>query len=368
MGDMNDQILYNRIRSKYVPGRISLRAITASRLQGWAAAAGVIIGAALFIGPWLWDELQEALHKKFVPMPPSSMPRTSPMWWDNEWRKGATSWRVGETDVNFYQSIYRFVRAQTGRDLSTAETFIASHPDPTVAKKVNCKTKEGELQSPPEVLVPLCGDSLIIRTMGAQGYDVHGVESSETAVRSLVERTELVLPIEAYKRVHVHWDDFFSSSLWEGPLRGKKFDIIYERQAMTSLNRDQRPNYVYLLKQALKDDGLIYVEGIFRTGRVKGNKIRGPPYSLSHKELEYFFPTSEGYFVRCEEKVDAMSRLSREDRILQRVPRELYVTPFNCVVFRSAGVNLKERDAFVSAQVEKAQKTAINTQKVASVS
>ncbi|CCW68474.1 unnamed protein product [Phytomonas sp. Hart1] len=354
--DIPEDALFNRIRKKHVPFRIFRRAITMSRLQSWTLMVGVLGGAAFFIGPWLWDEIQEATHKKFIPLPPSSMPRTSPTWWENEWQKGNPLWRHGEDASDFYKAVYNFIWSQTGRDLSTAERFIASNPDPKVAQGAKCKTKDGELKALPEVLVPLCGDSLIIRTMGIQGYDVHGIEVSETAVRSLVQRTELLLPIQSYKNIHIHWDDFFSTSLWEGPLKGKKFDIIYERQGITSLNRDQRPNYVYLLKQALKDDGLIYVEGIFRTGRVKGNKVRGPPYSLSHKEIEYLFPTSEGYFVRCEEKVSAMSRLSLEDRVLRRVPQELYVTPFKCVVFRAAGVNLKERDAFVSAEAEKCRK------------
>ncbi|KAH8607252.1 putative Thiopurine S methyltransferase (TPMT) [Trypanosoma vivax] len=108
---------------------------------------------------------------------------------------------------------------------------------------------------------------------------------------------------------------------------------------MTSLNRDQRDDYVALLKRALADDGVIYVEGIFRTGRVSGNKVQGPPFSLSRRELRQLFPQEEGYLVQCEERNDAMTKLSREDRVLQRVPRELYVTPFHCAVFKEQSVN-----------------------------
>ncbi|EPY17077.1 hypothetical protein STCU_10834 [Strigomonas culicis] len=114
---------------------------------------------------------------------------------------------------------------------------------------------------------------------------------------------------------------------------------------MTSIDRERRPDYAYLLKRALKDDGVLYVEGCFRTGRVRGNKVKGPPYGLSRAELEQLFPVAQGYHVRCEERTDAMQLLRREDRVLRRVPRELYVTPFSCVVFGEKAVNLERRAA-----------------------
>ncbi|KAG5485821.1 hypothetical protein LSCM1_07234 [Leishmania martiniquensis] len=387
--EIDDQVLLNRLRKPRPKGALFFKAITAGRMQGFVAAGGIVIGAAVFLGPWLWEEVQEMLGNKYVPLPPSKMPRTSPEWWENEWRKMNPLWRAGESMDDFFVGPYRFVKEQTGRDMSSASDFVRTSPSPSsssgVARKqqqlgflyrlthalhrseasatstcataasggVETHRKGGESRrtsasavmqpKPPQMLVPLCGDSPIIRTAALQGFEVDAVDSSQTAIQAAVRRTEEGLPQEFYSKIRLHWKNFFSAELWEGPLKDRSYDVIYERQGMTSLNREQRSDYAYLLKRVLKEDGLIYVEGIFRTGRVRGNKLMGPPYSLSKRELEQLFPLSEGYYVRCEEKTDAMQQLSREDRILKRVPKELYVTPFSCVVFREATVNLRTR-------------------------
>ncbi|CAJ1006011.1 putative Thiopurine S-methyltransferase (TPMT) [Leishmania naiffi] len=383
--ELEDQVLLNRLRKSRPKSIFSLKALTTSRMQGFVAAGGIVLGAAVFLGPWLWGEVQELMGNRYVPLPPSQMPHTSPEWWENEWRKMNPLWRAGESMSDFFVGPYRFVKEQTGRDMSSAADFVRTSPSPspavpggqqygfldrltrmfhrsaspTTSTCITTISREGisskgenshrasasavMLPNSPQMLVPLCGDSPIIRTAALQGFEVDGVDSSQTAIQSAASRTEEGLPRVLYSKIHLHWKNFFSPELWEGPLKEKKYDVIYERQGMTSLNREQRPDYAYLLKRAMKDDGLIYVEGIFRTGRVKGNKLMGPPYSLSKRELEQLFPLSEGYYVRCEEKTDAMQQLSRENRILKRVPKELYVTPFSCVVFREATVNLRTR-------------------------
>ncbi|RNF04340.1 hypothetical protein TraAM80_05235 [Trypanosoma rangeli] len=108
---------------------------------------------------------------------------------------------------------------------------------------------------------------------------------------------------------------------------------------MTSLNRDQREDYAYLMKQALAEDGVMYVEGIFHTGRVQGSTVHGPPFALSQRELKRLFPEKDGFLVRCKETNDAITKLSRENRILQRIPKELYATPFHCAVFQVRSVD-----------------------------
>lgn len=374
--ELEDQVMMNRMRRSKMRGMFSLRTLTSSRMQGYVAAGGIVVAAAVFIGPWLWEELRELMGSKYVPLPPSHMPHTSPEWWENEWRKMNPMWRAGESVSTFFVGPYRFVKAQTGRDMSSAADFARTAPTSSTRASATEGTAAGSgwvwhrmthvfsrspsasaaattgaalpggssASPPPRMLVPLCGDSPILRTAALQGYEVDAVDAAQTAIQAAVCRTEEGLPAECYARVHLHWKNFFAPELWEGPLKGRRYDVIYERQGMTSLNREQRPDYAYLLKRAMKEDGVIYVEGIFRTGRVKGNKLSGPPYSLSKRELEQLFPHSEGFYVRCEEKTDAMQQLSRENRVLKRVPRELYVTPFSCVVFREAAVNLQTRE------------------------
>ncbi|EPY27381.1 hypothetical protein AGDE_10794 [Angomonas deanei] len=359
-------ILFDRVKDKSGRNPFSIRALTFSRMQGVVAAVGVLGTFAFFLGPWMVDEWREALGYKFIPVEPTHMPRMSPMWWENEWRKMNPVWRKGESTDNFYVPHFEFIKQQTGRDLATAEDFINSHPNK--AKRVLHQASSwwrGWFRSPtsssppkesrPLVLVPLCGDSPIMRELAKLGYEVDAVECSSTAMKAAVERSERTLPAELFPYIHLIWEDFFSPKLWDTTLKGKKYDVIYERQGITSINRDQRSDYAFLLKQALKDDGILYVEGIFRTGRVKGNKVAGPPFGISRKEIQHLFPTSQGYHVRCEEKTDAILSLSRDNKVLRRVPKELYVTPFDCVVFKENAVNLELRDKLKAESENRAE-------------
>lgn len=383
-GEQSASLLINRIREnrrknrpKGAPGFFNFRAITASRLQGYVVAGGILLGAGIVLGPWLIHEYKEFLGLHWTPLDPSHMPALSCEWWESEWRKMNPVWRRGESEDGFYEAPFHFIEEQTGRDVHSAETFRATHPSATSSSSSSSAT------APPRVLIPLCGDTPLLRHMAMMGYQVDGIDSSQTAMRAAVERTERGLPRELFSRVRLHWADFFSPELWEtgGPLHrpqqeeAKKakgsaknipphptYDIIYERQGLTAIPLSQRPDYAHLLQRALKPDGVLYVEGIFRTGRVANNKQAGPPFGLSRRELKSLFPEStetissatgrpsKGFHVVCEEKNDALAQLSREDRVLRRVPKELYVTPFHCVVFRDEAVNNERMKILLSRE------------------
>lgn len=517
-------ILINRIRAnrkkRYGPGGgngglrsfFRLRAVTASHLQTYVILGGMVFGAAVVLGPWMIREYKELLGLYYTPLDPSHQPGLSVQWWESEWRKMNPTWRRGESVDDFYEAPFAFVASRTGRDIHSAASFRQTHPsyrDPPLPSPRSGLTgklhdyffsfrkssggqpapprgKEETDANPPRVLIPLCGDTPLLAHFAAQGYQVDGIDGSQTAIRAAVERTERVLPMSLFHRVRLHWDDFFSPALWEkkgplalvpstervtgedapmegkrrsgeesgteesmsstllvhsprhaphrgasssssptlydrvdqgddpatrphaghraeGPLLSPTFDLIYERQGLTSVPFAQRENYAYLLQRALKPDGILYVEGIFRTGRVANNKHAGPPFGLSRKELRRLFgavpstssdapsldPSSSspstsashvatdpleeghgsgsnastmaikkgtgkkptkmnqggerdlfsGFEVECEERNDALTMLSREDRVLRRIPKELYVTPFHCVIYRKGAVN-----------------------------
>lgn len=364
----SETILLNRLRKNRQKSKAGgrgffsyFRAVTASRLQGAVVAGGIVLGSAIVLGPWLIDEYKEMLGLHYIPLPP--LPSMSPEWWECEWRKMNPVWRRGEAGEGaFYHGAYDYVRRVTGRDMSSADAFLSTKPG---AEKGRSK-REAAAPSP-QALVPLCGDSAILYTLVHQGYEVDGVDCSETALRAATERVERMIPRGDFNKIDLHWSDIFAPQLWErrtGELataqagrRGAaaaassssspsspRYDVIYERQGFSSLPPQQREDYAQLLQQALKPDGVMYVEGIYRTGRVANNKHGGPPYEVSRRDLKQYFPEASGFHVRCEEKNDALALLSRESRVLQRVPKELYVTPFHCAVFRDLAVNAAERD------------------------
>ena len=167
---------------------------------------------------------------------------------------------------------------------------------------------------------------------------------------------------EMEERLRKFQEDYITkenSSLFDMPplsrgIKDEKYDFIYDRQGITAVNPADRGNYAYLLKKSLKEDGILFIEGTFRTGRVKGNRIRGPPFQLNERQLAELFPPHQGYNVKCDSEVpDRMFSIDRENRILGRIPKSLYVTPIPCVVWKKAAEDtsrLRELAAAKKAQ------------------
>lgn len=310
--------------------------VTTSRLQVWIIIGTFIVGSGIVLGPYLFEETMELLGHNYILQAPATLHHTSPQWWENEWRKMNIWWRRGECREEFHKESYQLIEDATGKKMQNPASFFAG------AKKM----MKGSGEALPKALVPLSGDSPIVRLLAEQGYEVDAVDCSETAIRTCVEKTELGLARSLFSRIHLHHENFFSPKLWALDHFGDKgqFDFIYDRMALSCVNREERADYTYLLKKALKPDGVLYVEGVFRTGRVKGNKVRGPPFGLSHAELVDMFPERDGYFVECRDKQDAaIALLDRESKVLRKVPKELYVTPFPCVVYREASMTAAKR-------------------------
>jgi SAM-dependent methyltransferase len=348
--EVESQIAYKQLldKRKRAPG---LSGWGVNQYMTWLVAGGVILGGAVVLGPWIVDETKAAFGYNATIVDASYLPEYTPEWWENEWRKMLIKWRRGEYVANFHAPSYDYIKSIVGRDMAMeprqrfAQRVGPSTPPSWWRKLIGQgdggrkKDIAAALANKPRALVPMCGDSPILRVLTEQGYQVDGVDSSETAIRTAVEKLEAVLPASAFSSLTLHYKNIFAPSLWNNDLAGRQYDFIYDRQALSALNPSQREDYVFLIKQALKDDGILYVEGIFRTGRVKGNKIRGPPFGLSRAQLRDLFPEQEGFFVQCQDAEDnAISLLDTQSKVLRRVPKELHVTTFPCVVFREAGI------------------------------
>lgn len=341
--DVNKQLFYRSFLARR-DNKGWLKTWTTSRKLNWTLVFVFSVGGGLLFGPWAWTEMNEALGYNVTIVSPSHMVRTTPLWWENEWRVAQCPWRRGESFDEFYKEPFAYIQEVTGRDIAAS-----SGPSVVTQGTANRSSFFGKRKSANDTtakpasmraLVPLCGDTPMLLQLARLGYSVDGVDCSETALKNAVERTELLLRKEEYSRINLHWSDIFNSVLWNKELANVKFDLIWDRQALSALNPEQRSDYAYLMKQALKDDGVMYVEGIFRTGRVKGNKVRGPPYGLSRANLRELFPEREGFFVQCKDvEDDAVTKLDTESRVLRRVPKELYTTSYPCVVYRSQALN-----------------------------
>ena len=296
----------------------------------------------------------------------------SAKWWSNQWRKGAVEWRAGESEPDFFVSNFDWILKVTGRNMLSPPVVPVTEDEKGSMKTFH---RKGMFKA----LVPLCGDSPIIRVLAERGYFVHGIECSEVAMQSLSRYLKIYLPKDLTWNIKLHWADFYDPELWsvspagldpdqqkerdrkpkieplatdyttetnslfmppvEEGLKGEKFDFIYDRQAMSTYHPSAREDYAFMLKRVLKDDGVLFVEGIFRTGRVKGNKVKGPPYGLSESQLSQLFPPTEGFSVKCDTSVpDNLFSLDKAHALLGSIPKELHSTPIPCVVWKPAMV------------------------------
>ena len=166
------------------------------------------------------------------------------------------------------------------------------------------------------------------------GYEVDAVDVSDLAIRGLVEETEPLLTIRMIRNVHLHLDDVFGAEFWRKLGLGR-FDVIYDRQGISAVNPRDREDYAFLLRRALKPEGVIVLEGNYRTPHVRGNKSRGPPFDLSEAELKRLFPEHDGFEVKCKDLPDEFLKdFGPEVRVTGKVYKEHWATQFPCVAYR----------------------------------
>ncbi len=147
-------------------------------------------------------------------------------------------------------------------------------------------THFSSLNIPPgrRVFVPLCGKSLDLGWLLAQGYAVAGAELSELAVTQLFLELEIEPTIsEVGKHKHFHGEkiDIFVGDLFDlsrevlGPV-----DAVYDRAALVALPETMRVQYTTHLKTitSLAPQLVIGYE-------YDQTVVPGPPFSVTPDEL-----------------------------------------------------------------------------------
>lgn len=201
-------------------------------------------------------------------------------------------------------------------------------------------------------LVPLAGDSMISYHLANRGFVVDAVDCSSIAFDNYEVKVRQSDPHDILaRRINVFWGDFYSSAVWEtlkenidkqvirkSEIEGSpyQYDFIYDREGLSATAPHKRDDYAFLIKKAMKDHGgVMYVEGIDRTDRVKSNKTYGPPFELHEPDLKKLFPAEDGYWVTCDvlEPI-SLKHMPPESLVTRRIPKDLYARPFHCVVVK----------------------------------
>jgi SAM-dependent methyltransferase len=146
-----------------------------------------------------------------------------PVFWDMRYRGGFTPW-------------------DPGRAPAALREFISAHP-------------------PGRVLVPGCGAAHDVRLFAESGWEVLGIDFSETALAA----AQALLGSHAHR---VRLADFFAPGL------GEPFDLLYERAFLCALPRRLWPAWGRRVAELLGPGGVLAGFFYFNAGE------RGPPFPL----------------------------------------------------------------------------------------
>lgn len=144
------------------------------------------------------------------------------------------------------------------------------------------------------VFLPLCGKTKDIAYLINQGYQVVGVELSETAVRELFAEMSLTPEITESEHFHsfsgenmvIFVGDFFQLT----PELIGHVDAIYDRAALVALPLTMRHNYTaHLIQLTAKAPQLVV------TYEYQQELIDGPPFSISEQEVAQHY--AENYTI-----------------------------------------------------------------------
>jgi thiopurine S-methyltransferase len=140
-----------------------------------------------------------------------------------------------------------------------------------------------------QVLVPLCGKSLDMLWLAAQGYQVMGVECSEQALQQFIDEQQLAVTTTRRDEFTLHQagdiqllqGDFFN--LNDSLLQS--VTAVYDRAALIALPEEMRTQYVELLQRKLPQA----VSILLVTLDYDQALMQGPPFAVSHNEVERLY-------------------------------------------------------------------------------
>jgi thiopurine S-methyltransferase len=159
------------------------------------------------------------------------------------------------------------------------------------------------------VLVPLCGKSLDMRWLAAQGHPVLGVEASEVAVREFFAEAGVTPARRAVGRYEV-WSaagieiacgDFFHLA----DLDLSDVGACYDRAALIALPPELRRRYAGLLCGSLPGDAC----GLLVTLAYDQSVVPGPPFSVEDAEVHELF--GPRFFIDLRSRDDVLAELPR---------------------------------------------------------
>ena len=145
------------------------------------------------------------------------------------------------------------------------------------------------------IFVPLCGKSIDMVWLAAQGYDVVGVELVESAVQDFFGEQN----IEPTIHQHAKNPDI---KCYQGKLLGQKVELwvadifaltsedtgkikaVYDKAALIALPADMRSNYSEQISEISGNAPQLLI-----TLNYDQSKKDGPPFSINHEQVQKYY-------------------------------------------------------------------------------
>ncbi|MGE6328468.1 thiopurine S-methyltransferase [Psychrobacter pacificensis] len=149
------------------------------------------------------------------------------------------------------------------------------------------------------IFVPLCGKSIDMVWLAAQGYDVVGVELVESAVQEFFAEQNIQPivsqhvenpDIKCYQGQLVDGDEQRTITLWAADIFALTstdlgtIDTIYDKAALIALPADMRPDYSEQIRKVSDNATQLLI-----TLNYDQSKKDGPPFSINSQQLQQYY-------------------------------------------------------------------------------
>ena len=159
-----------------------------------------------------------------------------------------------------------------------------------------------------EVLVPLCGKSLDMLWLAAQGYSIVGLELVKEAVDTFFTENQLSPESTQFGKLIKHSSPpftIFQGDVFDLEAGTLQADAWYDRAAMIAIPPSTREAYVQQIRQQTKTGAV----GLLITLTYPPEEKTGPPFSLTDEDVFSLF--SQGFEVECLEIIDVSDEKDR---------------------------------------------------------
>jgi thiopurine S-methyltransferase len=179
------------------------------------------------------------------------------------------------------------------------------------------------LPSEARVLLSLCGKSLDIAWLAAQGHRVVGVELAQAAVEAFFHEQQLqpqvsqegAFTVYRAAAVEIYCGDFFALTRQQlGDCQA-----FYDRAALIALPAEMRADYAAHLSAILSDA----CQGLLVTLDYEQAQMQGPPFAVTDSEVQQLF--AKAWQIETVECHDALSDNQKlQQRGVQRLDERVY--------------------------------------------